>query len=136
MQPSRPTTRLTRSRLNGSVWNWSRDDSPNTCSVDSESMRARPPLYPTLFDGAPPIEQMAPWAPKDFLENMPTGNAGLDGVTTEWLQQLPIADLQRLANLLTAADEGRTSKLWNYARVALIPKGPDAYPTTTDQSRS
>ena len=72
---------------------------------------------------------MAPWTPEDVLENMPTGNAGLGGVTVEWLRGFPIADLQRLADLLTAADEGRRPKIWNYASVTtLSPKGPDSDP--------
>ena len=87
-------------RWSGSIWSWNRDDSPNTCFVDSEPilerksvelpMRARPPLDLTLFDGAPLIERVAPWTPEGVLENMPTGNAGLAGVTVEWLQGLPI----------------------------------------------
>ena len=92
-------------------------------------MRKHPKIDLTLFAEAPPLDPLPPWTCEDVLEFIPSGSAGLDGITSEWLAAARFDTLRRLALLLSQADLGRTPSFWKYGRVTLIPKGPDAEPT-------
>ena len=90
----------------------------------SPAPRPRSPIDLSLFSDAPPIDPLSAWTPEVILEHLPSGNPGLDGHTTEWIQHLSVQSLGFFADLLNAADRGVVPSFWSFARVTLIPKGP------------
>ena len=127
-------------RWNAGVFIFPREGNPSTCFADgtaptvsqlraAPAPRQREPLDLTLFTDAPPLPPMSPWSPELVLEFLPSGTAGLDGQSAEWLQSLHNDSLTRLALLLDAADDGRLPRFWSVARVTLIPKGDGSSPS-------
>ena len=82
----------------------------------------------SILPAVPVFRGPGPWQAEHVLEFLPDGASGIEGHATKWIEHLHRDSLERLAQLLTAADQGRLPHFWSMARVTLIPKGPDAPP--------
>ena len=125
-------------RWNTGLHKFRREHEPTVCFADGSQpcveritpdppLREQQPIDLSLFDGAPPPPCLEPWTAELVLEFLPSGSAGLDGMSAEWLQALHHDSLSRLVILLNLADAGYIPTFWRAARVTMIPKeGADA----------
>ena len=100
--------------------------------LDADPVTHPPPSRPScavdtsFFDKLPKLPPLPRWTAEDVLQHLPSGAPGLDGHQCEWLQQLSIDSLVRLASLFDLADKGVMPPEWRVARVTLIPKQGEA----------
>ena len=100
---------------------------PDT-SFPSPPALVRDPIDLSLFDNIPDYAPPASWTTEDILMYLPSGAAGLEGHSTDWIESLHSDSLKGLTLPLDEADKGRMPTFWQRARVSLKPKGPDAKP--------